>query len=108
MWEIEFLDQGVLEEFERLPAEMRAHYLRIIEMIQRHGPRNVGMLFIRALGNSLWEIRFRGKEGIARAIYVPATGRRLIVLHIFVKKTQKTPKRALDLARRRGKEAGLL
>lgn len=108
MWEVEFLDQRVLEEFEKLPAEMQAHYLRIIEMIQRQGPRNVGMPFIRSLGNKLWEIRFRGKEGIARAIYVPAAGRRLIVLHLFVKKTQRTPKQALDLARRRGKEAGLL
>ena len=108
MWEIEFLDQRVLEEFEKLSAEMQAHYLRIIEIIQQHGPRNVGLPFIRSLGNKLWEIRLRGKEGIARAIYVPATGRRLVVLHVFVKKTQKTPKRAIDLARRRGRETGVL
>ena len=108
MWEIEFLDQRVVKEFEKLPAAMQAHYLRIIEMIQRHGPRNVGMPYIRSLGNKLWEIRFRGKDGIARAIYVTVEGRRLVVLHVFVKKMRKTPKQAFELARRRAKEAGLL
>ena len=108
MWEVEFLDEKVLEEFTSLPSDMQAHYLHIIEMIQRRGPRNVGMPHIRSLGNQLWEVRFRGRAGIARAIYVAGEGRRLIVVHVFVKKTQKTPKRAIDLARKRAKEAGLL
>jgi phage-related protein len=108
MWEIEFLDQRVLAEFTALPADMQAHYLHIIEMIARQGPPNVGMPHIRSLGGKLWEIRFRGRAGIARAIYVATQRRRLVVVHVFVKKTQKTPQRAIHLATRRAKEAGLL
>ena len=53
---------------------------------------------------SLWEIRMSGKDGIARAIYVKASGQRLVVVHAFQKKTQKTPKTALETARKRAKE----
>ena len=52
----------------------------------------------------LWEIRMSGKDGIARAVYVAASGRRLIVVHIFVKKTQKTPRQAIATALARVKE----
>jgi phage-related protein len=52
----------------------------------------------------LWEMRFGGRDGIARAIYVTAVGRRVVVVHAFVKKTQKTPRAVLDLAARRAKE----
>ncbi|WP_320411422.1 type II toxin-antitoxin system RelE/ParE family toxin [Candidatus Tokpelaia sp.] len=50
------------------------------------------------------EIRAKAKEGIARGIYIRAKGRRLIVLHVFVKKSQKTPKAALETARQKMKE----
>lgn len=52
----------------------------------------------------LWELRVKGGEGIARALYVTASGRRVVILHAFVKKSDKTPKRALDTARQRLKE----
>jgi len=108
MWDIEFLNQRVVDEFLALPEDMQAHYLHLIEMIAQVGPREVGMPHIRSLGSKLWEIRFRGKAGIARAIYVTAASRRLVVVHVFVKKSQKTPQRAIDLARRRARESGLL
>ena len=107
MWKVEFLDRRVVAEFKALPKDMQANYLHIIGMIERNGPQAVGMPFIKPLGNKLWEIRFRGKSGIARAIYVTAEGKRLVVAHIFIKKTQKTPKRAIGLALKRVKEAGL-
>jgi phage-related protein len=50
----------------------------------------------------------RGRDGIARAVYVSTNGRRLVVVHVFVKKTQKTPRSAIDTAARRAKEAGLI
>ncbi len=56
------------------------------------------MPYCRPLGNKLWEMRLTGKAGIGRAVYVAASGRRLVVLHAFVKKTRKTPRRALALA----------
>jgi phage-related protein len=56
------------------------------------------------LEGKLWEIRMTGRDGIARAIYVTQTGQRLIVLHVFAKKTQKTPRRAIETAHTRMKE----
>ncbi|MBM3242373.1 type II toxin-antitoxin system RelE/ParE family toxin [Candidatus Poribacteria bacterium] len=107
MWKVEFLNQSVVAEFKALPKEMQANYLHVIGMIERNGPQAVGMPFIKPLGNKLWEIRFKGKSGIARAIYVTTKRKRLVVVHIFIKKTQKTPKRAIDLALKRVKEARL-
>ena len=59
---------------------------------------------VKPLGNKLWEMRMTGKDGIARAIYVLATGRRIVILHAFVKKTQRTPPEAVRLALARTKE----
>ena len=59
---------------------------------------------MKHLGDKLWELRVTGKDGIARAIYVTATGQRVVVVRIFVKKSQKTPPRELELARQRAKE----
>ena len=59
---------------------------------------------VHCLGGKLWELRITGKNGIARAIYVTATGQRVVIVRIFVKKTQKTPQRELELARQRAKE----
>jgi phage-related protein len=65
---------------------------------------NLGMPHTRAIGNGLFELRVRGKEGIARVFYCTKIGKRIIVLHVFVKKTQKTPKKEVTLAMRRMKE----
>jgi phage-related protein len=59
---------------------------------------------IKHLEGKLWEMRMKGKDGIARAIYVTASGERVVVVHAFTKKTQKTPARALETARNRAKE----
>jgi len=52
----------------------------------------------------IWEMRLRGKDGIARALYVTATGWRVVILRVSAKKTQKTPRREIELARKRAKE----
>ena len=59
---------------------------------------------MRYLEGSLWEMRMRGKDGISRAIYVTARGRRVVVVRVFIKKTRRTPKREIDLALERAKE----
>jgi phage-related protein len=59
---------------------------------------------VKHLEGKLWEMRMKGKDGIARAVYLTASGERVVVLHVFVKKTQKTPARALEIARERAKE----
>ena len=83
---------------------MQARFLRIADLRQTFGPHHVGMPPVWPLGDKLWEVRMRGTTGIGRAIYVADPGRRLVVLHAFVKKTEKTPRRMPDLALARRKE----
>lgn len=103
-WTVEFLDARVEREVEALPAGMQARFLRIVELIEAVGLPSVGAPHIKHLEGKLWEMRMKGRDGIARAIYVTATGRRVVVVHAFVKKSQKTPKPALELARERAKD----
>lgn len=91
-------------ELKALPADMQAKFLHIAELLESFGPQQVGLPHIRPLQDKLWEMRMQGRDGIARAIYVAMAGRRLLVLHVFVKKTQTTPRQALDAARQRLKE----
>ncbi len=106
-WTIETLNKVVDEELDSLEATFKAKFLHIAEMLQEFGPNNVKAPHCKPLGNKLWEIRMKGKPGIARAIYVIAKHKRIIVLHVFVKKTQKTPKKAIDIAKERLKEIKL-
>lgn len=97
-WSIEPLDEAVEDELLALPADMQARFLHISGLLCRFGPQQVGMPYVRPLGKKLWEIRLAGKAGIGRAIYTATARQRLIVLHAFIKKTNKTPRRALNLA----------
>jgi phage-related protein len=105
-WAVEVLNELVEAELLSLPKDMQARFLRISELLETFGPQRVGLPHVRPLGEKLWEMRLSGKEGIGRAIYSAAAGRRLIVLHAFVKKTQKTPRSAIDLVLKRLKEIG--
>ena len=100
-WSIKPLDETVEKELLALPADMQARFLHISELLCRFGPQNVGMPHVRPLGKKLWEIRLGGKSGIGRVIYTASSSRRLILLHAFVKKTNKTPRRSYNLARER-------
>ena len=105
-WAVEVLNDLVESELLSLPKDMQARFLRISELLESFGPQRVGMPHVRPLGDKLWEMRLTGKAGIARVIYTPTSGRRLVMLHAFVKKTRKTPPGAIDLALRRLKELG--
>jgi phage-related protein len=89
-----------------LPKDMQARLLRISELLEGFGPQHVGIPHVRPLGGKLWEMRLNGGDGIGRAIYTAAAGRRLVVLHGFVKKTQQTPRRAIEFALKRLKGTG--
>lgn len=106
-WTIETLDARVDAEIADLSADMRARLVRISTLLAEFGPSQVREPYIKPLGRKLWEMRLIGKDGIARAVYIAATGQRLIILHVFIKKTQKTPKVAIETALRRAEEAGL-
>jgi phage-related protein len=100
MWTVA-LHPDASAELLALPEDMRARFLRIADMLQEFGPHQVGLPHVRPLEGKLWEMRMQGRDGIARAVYVAMHGRRLLVLHVFVKKTQTTPRKALDTARKR-------
>ena len=103
-WQIEILNDTVAKEIEALPADMYARFLRIADRITQVGLENIGEPHIKHLEGKLWEMRLTGRDGIARALYVTATGKRVIVVRAFVKKTQKTPRSEIDLAMLRAKE----
>ena len=103
-WSVEFLDEGVQAALEAMPADIRAAFRRIVELIASQGLERVREPYVKHLQGPVWEMRLRGKDGIARAAYVTATGRRVVVVHVFGKKTQKTPRRELETALRRAKE----
>ena len=84
-----------------MPTDIQARFVHISEMLQEFGPQSVGLPHIRFLQDKLWEMRLKGRDGIARAIYVAHTGKQLVVLHIFTKKTEKTPRKALKTAAER-------
>lgn len=100
MWTVE-LHPLAEPELLALPADMRARFLRIAEMLESFGPQQVGLPHVRPLEGKLWEMRMHGRDGISRAVYAAMQGRRLLVLHVFVKKTQATPRKAIETARNR-------
>jgi phage-related protein len=103
-WTVETLNRAVDAEIEALPKDMRARLVRLTELIQLFGFRGLPRDSVKHLDEKLWELRITGRDGISRAIYVTASGQRVIILRVFIKKTQKTPQRELDLARERAKE----
>ncbi len=103
-WKITFINKNAEEEILGLSPDLQAKFLHISELIKSFGPGNVGLPHLRPLDSGLWEIRMKGKDNIARSIYVTGSGKRIVILHTFIKKTQKTPKQALKTAKLRLKE----
>jgi phage-related protein len=103
-WTVEFLNDDVRAALDALPDDIGASFLRISQMIQTLGLERMREPYVKHLEGPLWEMRMKGKDGIARAAYVTATGRRVVVVHVFPKKTQKTPRREIRTALRRAKE----
>ena len=102
-WKITFLNQKVEAETLAFPAGILANFLHILEMIEDFGPA-LGKPHTAPLGAGLFEIRAKGREGIGRALFCTVKGQEIVILHSFIKKTQRTPKKELEKARRRMKE----
>ena len=103
-WTVEFLDEQVQAELEAFPADVRARFERIVLLIQSHGLEKVHEPYVKHVEGRLWEMRMKGKDGIARALYVTATSRRVVVVRAFAKKTQRVPRREIELALDRARE----
>ena len=94
----------VEEEFHALPVDLKASILRIATLIRENGLEKTGMPYVRHLQDKLWEMRGKGKDGIARSIYVAVAGRRVVIVRSLVKKTQLTPNDEIKIALKRAKE----
>ena len=103
-WIVETLNGTVDAELAALPDDVRARFVRIAELIEDLGLTNVGAPHVRHLRGPIWEMRLSGRSGIARALYVAARGQRVVVVRVFVKKTERIPAREIGLALWRAKE----
>lgn len=102
-FKIEYFHERVLAEVEMWPVDVLAGYARLVELLIEYGP-SLHLPHSRAFGDGLFELRSRGRSGIGRAFYCFLVGKRVVVLHAFIKKSQETPDRELKLARKRLKE----
>lgn len=102
-FQIEYFHARVLAEIESWPVDILADYARLIELLAEYGP-SLRLPHSKAFGDGLFELRPRGKMGIGRAFYCFLAGKHIVVLHAFIKKSQQTPERELNLARKRLKE----
>ena len=103
-WIVQTLNAAVDSEVDALPADMRAQLARVSLMIGEVGLRRVREPHVTHLRGPRWEIRMRGRDGISRALHVVVTPKRVVIVRVFVKKTQKTPSREIDLALSRAQE----
>jgi phage-related protein len=102
-WEIKYHDEKLQTEVLQLPAGILARYFHCTDRMLVFGP-DLGMPHTRAVSAGLFELRLKSREGIGRVFYCTLVGRKIVMLHQFVKKTDKTPPKELALARKRMKE----
>lgn len=100
---ITYYSDSVQTEIASLPDTLAARFFNLTDRMEISGP-NLGEPHTEAFGGGLFELRLKGAEGIARVFYCTLVGRRIVMLHSFVKKTQKTPLRELRIAENRMKE----
>lgn len=104
MWSVEYLDEVVFAEMDAQPRDIRAKFEHIVRLIRTNGLERVQEPYIKHLEGKLWEIRMKGRDTIARAIYVTAVEKRVVIVRVFTKKTKKTPRREIETALERAKE----
>ena len=100
---IEYYNDGVQADIRALPETLRARYFVLTELMEAVGP-NLGEPRTQAFGDGLFELRLKGAEGIARVFYGTLVGQRIVMLHSFIKKSDKTPLRHRRIAEKRLKE----
>lgn len=102
-YEIRYYNVEVEASLFALPFSLQARYLALTKRMRVYGA-NLGEPHTKALGDGLFELRLKGVEGIARVFYCTLVGQQIVILHGFIKKSQKIPAGELRLARSRLKE----
>lgn len=91
MWSVEFLDDDVSAEMEAQPDDIKTKFENIVRLIKDIGLERVHEPHIKHLEGALWEMRMKGRDRIARAIYVTVVEKRVVVVRVFTKKGRKDP-----------------
>jgi phage-related protein len=99
-WKIDYPYEDVEQFVLKLPIGLSAKYFHLTDLMLEFGA-NLGMPHTKAMSDGLFELRIKGKEGIARVFYCTKVGKRIIMLHAFIKKTPKTPAKELRKAEQR-------
>lgn len=102
-WNITYLNHKVFKQISALPKKIKARYVVLTERMIDVGP-DLGMPHTRAMGNRLFELRIKAAEGAARVFYCTCVNYEIVMLHVFIKKTQATPKKELVIALKRLQE----
>lgn len=103
-WTIQFVNALAEAEVDALPADFQMRFGHIARLIRDFGLPNVHEPYVKHLEGKLWEMRLKGRAGIARSIYVAVSGQRVVILRTFAKKTETTPRREIEIAFARLKE----
>jgi phage-related protein len=102
-YSIHYYSAEVQEQIMNLPDTLQARYIGLTQRMIEHGP-HLGLPHTEAFGSGLFELRLKGAEGIARVFFCTMVKQEIVMLHSFMKKTQKTPQKELNIARLRMKE----
>jgi phage-related protein len=102
-WQIKYYDENLEADILNLPDGLLARYLRLTDLMIEFGA-NLGLPHTKPIETGLFELRIRGKEGIARVFFCTKAGKKVVMLHLFVKKSQKTPKKEIKIAKARMNE----
>jgi len=102
-WQIKYFNQNLENEILNLPEGLLARYLRLTDLMLEFGA-NLGLPHTKPIESGLFELRVKSKEGIARVFFCTKIGKKIIMLHSFIKKSQKTPKNEIKIAKSRMKE----
>ena len=102
IWKVDFYGD-VEERILDMPPKIQARIIKLLELMEKHGA-NLGSPHTESMGDGLFEIRAKAQEGIGRGLFCYLKGKHIYVLHVFVKKSQKTPKNEIELARKRQRE----
>jgi phage-related protein len=100
---ITYFSEAVQEQILELPDALAARYVVLTRRMVALGP-NLGEPHTKAFGDGLFELRLKGAEGIARVFFCTMVGKRIVMLHSFIKKSERTPLREREIAVTRMKE----
>lgn len=102
-YQISYYNEALQQEIFELPKTLVTRYVMLTQRMIAIGP-NLGEPHTKAFGNNMFELRLKGAEGIARVFYCTLVGKRIVMLHSFVKKSERTPLRERETAEARLKE----